>query len=53
MCLKESCFPDCWKALSVVLVFNLRMLGEGLHRNANLEKSIAGETQIQQGSQLL
>ena len=22
MCLKESCFPDCWKASSVVLVFN-------------------------------
>ena len=21
MCLKESCFPDCWKVLSVVLVF--------------------------------
>ena len=20
-CLKESCFPDCWKVLSVVLVF--------------------------------
>ena len=20
-CLKESCFPDCWKFLSVVLVF--------------------------------
>ena len=22
MCLKESCFPDCWKVLSVVPVFN-------------------------------
>ena len=21
MCLKESCFPDCWKVLLVVLVF--------------------------------
>ena len=21
MCLKESCFPDCWKVSSVVLVF--------------------------------
>ena len=21
MCLKESCFPDCWKALLVVVVF--------------------------------
>ena len=21
MCLKESCFPDCWKVLSVVPVF--------------------------------
>ena len=21
-CLKESCFPDCWKVSSVVLVFN-------------------------------
>ena len=21
MCLKESCFPDCWKMLSVVPVF--------------------------------
>ena len=21
-CLKESCFPDCWKVLSVVPVFN-------------------------------
>ena len=21
MCLKEPCFPDCWKVLSVVLVF--------------------------------
>ena len=20
-CLKESCFPDCWKVLSMVLVF--------------------------------
>ena len=22
MCLKESCFPDCWKVSSVVTVFN-------------------------------
>ena len=22
MCLKDSCFPDCWKVSSVVLVFN-------------------------------
>ena len=22
-CLKESCFPDCWKASSVVLVFKI------------------------------
>ena len=22
MCLKGSCFPDCWKVSSVVLVFN-------------------------------
>ena len=21
MCLKESCFPDCWKVSSLVLVF--------------------------------
>ena len=27
-CLKESCFPDCWKVSSVVLY--LRMLGKGL-----------------------
>ena len=27
-CLKESCFPDCWKVSSVVLC--LRMLGKGL-----------------------
>ena len=27
-CLKESCFPDCWKVSSVVPV--LRMLGKGL-----------------------
>ena len=26
MCLKESCFPDCWKVSSVVLVF--RNVGE-------------------------
>ena len=29
MCLKESCFPDCWKVSSVVPVF-LRILGKGL-----------------------
>ena len=29
MCLKESCFPDCWKVWSVVSVF-LRILGKGL-----------------------
>ena len=28
MCLKESCFPDCWKVSSVVPY--LRMLGKGL-----------------------
>ena len=28
MCLKESCFPDFWKVLSVV--FYLRMLGKSL-----------------------
>ena len=22
MCLKESCFPDCWKVSSVISVFN-------------------------------
>ena len=27
-CLKEPCFPDCWKVSSVVLY--LRMLGKGL-----------------------
>ena len=27
MCLKESCFPDCWKASSVVLLF--KNVGEG------------------------
>ena len=27
-CLKETCFPDCWKISSVVPV--LRMLGKGL-----------------------
>ena len=29
-CLKESCFPDCWKVLSVDPVFKIRMLGKGL-----------------------
>ena len=30
-CLKESCFPDCWKVSSVVPVFkNVRKLGKGL-----------------------
>ena len=28
-CLKNSCFPDCWKAASVVPVF--KNVGEGLH----------------------
>ena len=28
MCLKVSCFPDCWKVSSVVPV--LRLLGKGL-----------------------
>ena len=28
MCLKESCFPDCWKVLSVVPVF--KNVGKGL-----------------------
>ena len=27
-CLKESCFPDCWKVSSVVSVF--KNVGEGL-----------------------
>ena len=27
MCLKESCFPDCWKVSSVVPVF--KNVGEG------------------------
>ena len=27
-CLKESCFPDCWKISSAVPVF--KMLGKGL-----------------------
>ena len=31
-CLKESCFPDCWKVSSVVLY--LRMLGKGLQLKA-------------------
>ena len=30
MCLKEFCFPDCWKVSSVFPVF-LRMLGEKLY----------------------
>ena len=30
-CLKESCFPDCWKISSVFPVFKmLGMLGKGL-----------------------
>ena len=31
ICLKESCFPDCWKVSSVALY--LRMLGRGLNTN--------------------
>ena len=30
MCLKEPCFPDCWKVWSLYL----RMLGKGLHLKA-------------------
>ena len=29
ICLKESCFPDCWKVSSVVSLY-LGMLGKGL-----------------------
>ena len=32
MCLKESCFLDCWKVLSVVHVF--KNVGEGLQLHA-------------------
>ena len=32
-CLKESCFPDCWKVSLVVLV--LRMLDKGLQLKTN------------------
>ena len=28
MCLKESCFPDCWKVLVLIPLVYLRMLGE-------------------------
>ena len=37
-CLKESCFPDCWKVSSVVPVFT--NVGKGLQLKKNFEKLV-------------
>ena len=34
LCLKESCFPDCWKVLSVVPGLDLKILGRGLQQKS-------------------